>query len=268
MKPGQGPSSWKRCRACRASAPAAARRRVERSSARAFLLVCLACLAPGCAIERAKVERNLMSDKNNPVRSEGVSDHYLVHCPDVLDLRVSFRPEWSKRYPVAADGCIDLGDYGRVRVEGKTPPAIARLVADELGMTATEVKVRVAEYRSQQLLLFGQVVGWQRSVPYQGQETVLDVLQRVGGITPGAEPREVYVVRTHFQDGSRPELFQIDLDAIVVKKDMATNIRVLPYDQIYVGETRKARIERNIPPLLRPVLGLFWPDPPVKKNSG
>ena len=81
---------------------------------------------------------------------------------------------------------------------------------------------------------------------------------RVGGITPGAEPRDVYVVRSHLTEGGQPEIFKINLDDIVVKKDYKTNIRVLPFDQIYVGETRKSRVERNIPEWLRPVLNAFF----------
>lgn len=231
------------------------------------LIVCALLLTTGCTGERAAVERRLMSDKDNPTRNKGVVDHYLVQCPDVLDLRVSFNSEMSKRYPVLADGCIDLDDYGRVRVEGKSPPVIAAVVAEHIGQTQSDVKVRVAEHHSQHLLLFGQVVGWQRTVPYLGQETVLDVLQRVGGITPGAEPRDVYVVRTHLLAAERPELFKIDLDAIVVKKDDATNIRVLPYDQIYVGETRQSLFERNIPPWIRPLFRALWDtQPPEKLN--
>lgn len=220
------------------------------------ILGILSLTLAGCTGERAQVERKLMADKNNPTRNEGVLDHYLVQCPDVLELRVSFRSEWNRAYPVLADGSIDLGDYGRLRIEGKTPPAIARLVAEQVGVAAGYVRVRVAEYQSQHLLLFGEVVGWQRTVPYQGQETVLDLLQRVGGITPGAEVRDVYVVRARLKEGERPEIFKIDLDAIVVKKDMATNIRLLPFDQIYVGETRKSIVERNLK-LLQPLFKLF-----------
>lgn len=236
----------------------------EQGSVLLRLAFCLALALAGCAGERAAVERKLLADKGDPARREGVVEHYVVQCPDVLELRVAFRPDLSRPYPVGADGCIDLGDYGRLRVEGKTTPEIAQRLGEILGLSAADVRVRVAEFHSQHLLLFGQVIGWQRTIPYHGQETVLDVLQRVGGITKGAEPRDVYVVRAHMLEGTRPEIFQIDLDAIVVDKDMSTNIRLQPYDQIYVGETRKSRVERNVPPWLRPVFQVFWRTTPDK----
>jgi polysaccharide export outer membrane protein len=217
----------------------------------------LAMLA-GCALERGRVEKNLMADKNSPIRSEGVADHYLAGCPDVLDIRVAAHPEISGKFIIGPDGRIELGQYGNPRVEGRAPEDIERLLAEELQVPAHSVTVRVAEFNSQSILIFGEVVGLQRAVPYRGQETVLDLLQRVGGITAGAAPDDVYVVRTHVPDGRSPEVFHIKLASIVVDKDPKTNIRLMPFDQVYVGETRQSRIERCIPGWLRPVYQRIW----------
>jgi protein involved in polysaccharide export with SLBB domain len=115
------------------------------------------------------------------------------------------------------------------------------------------VRVRVAEFNSQQLYLFGEVTGLQRAVPYRGAETVLDLLQRVGGITPGASLGDIEVVRTHVADGKAPEVFYVDLAAIVLKHDQHSNLRLEPFDQIYVGESRRSRLTCSLPPWLRPL---------------
>jgi protein involved in polysaccharide export with SLBB domain len=226
------------------------------------LLVC-AALA-GCATDRGSVEKNLMSNRESTRRGAGVAETYQVGCPDVLEVRVPLRTELSGQYAVGPTGRIELGDYGTVRVEGRTLAEIARLIASETGQSPQDVELRVAQFRSQYVFLFGQVIGWQRTFPYQGQETILDLLQRVGGITLGAEPREVYVVRTHLGDSQRPEIFHVDLNAIVMKRDEQTNIRILPFDQVYVGETRQVHIEKSFPPWLRPIYQSLWdmlPDP-------
>ncbi len=231
MKPGEGRSTWK-----------------------AWLV---ALLLTGCATNRASVEKHLMADRAG-ARNDGVSEQYVVGCPDVLEVQIPQRPELSGQFAVQVDGRIDLGDYGRPRVEGQPLTDIARLLAAETGSEPEEVKVRVADFRSQHLVLFGQVIGWQRTVPYEGQETVLELLQRVGGITPGAEPGDVYVVRPHLGERQRPEVFHVDLQAIVMRHDEQTNLRLLPYDQIHVGETRQARMERLLPPWLRSVYQELW----------
>jgi protein involved in polysaccharide export with SLBB domain len=200
-----------------------------------------------------RVEKGLMSDRGGTARNEGVAEHYLIGCPDVLEVTVAARPDLSRHCKVGPDGRIDLGELGRPRVQGRTVPEVARVVADALALPPEYVDVGVAEFKSQCLYLFGEVNGLQRSVPYRGQETVVDLLQRVGGITAGAAPEEVYVVRSRVLDGQRPEVFHVDLRAIVMKHDEKTNVRLQPFDQVYVGATRRARLEKCLPPWLRPL---------------
>jgi protein involved in polysaccharide export with SLBB domain len=214
-----------------------------------WLGISLLLHAAGCATDRTAVGNSLMSQPTQ--RKEGVAEHYRAGCPDVLALEVRDRPEFTGQFPVGVDGRIDLGDYGKPRVEGRTTKEIIAVIGEEIGAAPENVKVEIAKFRSQHLLLFGEVVGSQRSLPYHGQETVLDLLQRVGGITKGAEPRDVYVVRAHLGENQRPEVIRVDLDAITLKNDHRTNIRLLPYDQIYVGETRRSQVERAIPPWVR-----------------
>jgi protein involved in polysaccharide export with SLBB domain len=216
------------------------------------LLPALLALA-GCSHTRSDVEKQLMADRGQSDRNVGVAENYLIGCPDVIEIAVARRPDLTLRAPVGPDGRADLGELGQPRVEGHTPAQIAQVVAEESGLPTGQVSTRVIEYNSQEVYVFGEVAGVHRAVPYQGQETVLDLLQRAGGITPGAAPEEVFVVRPHLTDGTRPEVFHVDLHAIVLKNDPHTNLRLQPFDQIHVGETRQAKVERCIPPWLRPL---------------
>jgi hypothetical protein len=132
------------------------------------------------------------------------------------------------------------------------------MLAESAGVPALQIGVNIAEYKSQQIYLFGQVAGLQRAVPYEGPETVLELLQRTGGITPGAATNDIYVIRAHVADGKPPEVFHIDLRSIVVKQDPSTNLRLEPFDEVYIGETRQSSIERCVPPCLRPVYEAVW----------
>ena len=241
MKPGKTRSSWhlpgaKRC--FRAARPCA-------------LLVLL--LPLGCRSDGPKVEQNLMSPTSALERSAAVARCYAVVCPDVLDLTFANHPELSGPHPVGVDGRLDLEPLGQPRVEGQTTEEIARQLAVLAGVPVEEISVRVEEYHGQCLYVFGEVMGLQRAVPYQGQETVIDLLRRIGGITAGAAPQAVYVVRPHIADGSRPEVFHVDLEGIVLRGDQRTNLRLEPYDQVHVGVTRRAGWEKVVPPWLRPL---------------
>lgn len=212
--------------------------------------LCLLALG-GC---RAHVQKALLADLPPPQHQQEINANYQVGCPDVLAVTVVSLPySRNLRQAVSADGRLDLGTLGKPRVEGKTTAAIAAEVARLARIPPANVTVRVADYQSKQVYIFGQVTGLQRAVAYQGSETVLDLLQRAGGISPGAELEELYVVRSNVARGGRPEVFPVMLKDIVMKHDEKTNIRLEPFDQVYIGETRRSRFQKVVPPVFRPV---------------
>ena len=229
-----------------------------------FIPLCALLLLSGCAGNSGHLGKQLMAGKSIAPHDQGQGDSYQVGFPDVLEIQVNGHPEIGHLCVIGPDGRIDLSPEvptsrtgpDRIRVEGKSLPEVAGVIAGHTGLPVQSVQVRVKEFRSQPLFLMGQVVGWQRTVPYQGPETVLEALQRVGGITPGAAPDHIFVVRAHVADGPRPEVFHVDLNGILRENDQKTNIRLLPFDQIYVGESKKAKLLKCIPTWLRPV---FFP---------
>src|SRR5260370_785227 len=72
--------------------------------------------APGCAKDRASVEKNLLAQQKVQFQAE-VAGRYRLGCPDIVELVVPARPEFNGRYPVQPDGRIDLGNYGTLRIE-------------------------------------------------------------------------------------------------------------------------------------------------------
>jgi protein involved in polysaccharide export with SLBB domain len=212
--------------------------------------LCLVVQA-GCALTRPYLDEALLAQPPDPARAQDAAAHYLIACPDVLDVAITGRPDCSGRRTVTADGRIDLGPVGRVRVEGMPVTEAARSIAEEASVPAESVQVSVTEHNSQQVYLVGDVVGLQRAVPYEGPETVLDLLRRTGGIRPGAAPDEVRVIRPGVAEGRPPEIFHIDLEAIVRDGDERTNLRLQPFDQVYVGESRRSCFAKCVPPCLR-----------------
>ena len=84
-------------------------------------------------------------------------------------------------------------------------------------------------------------------VPYQGPEPVIDFLKRVGGLPPGSKLNQVYVVRPHIAAGERPEVFRVNVEAVLVDNNQTSNIPLNPSDQVYVGETRGSSFSRVMP---------------------
>jgi protein involved in polysaccharide export with SLBB domain len=199
------------------------------------------------------VDQAVKTERGGPARNEGVAEQYLIRCPDVLDVTVDGRPDLDGRSTIGPDGRLDRDNLERPRVEGQTAADAAGAVATAIAVPPATVHVRIVEYNSQQIYLFGEVIGLHRAVAYQGPETVLDLLQRVGGVTPGAAESDVHVIRAHVADGRDPQVFHIDLRAIATQKDASTNVRLQPFDQVYVGQARRAVFDRCLPPWLRPM---------------
>jgi polysaccharide export outer membrane protein len=187
-----------------------------------------------------------------------VSARYVVHCPDALSFRIDGRPDWGGDRIVGADGRVWLAPGVSVRVDGLTVPQIAARASRQLDLLPECVEVNVAAFNSQQIYLFGEVSGLQQAVPYQGPETVLELLQRAGGVTTGAAPRDVQVVRSHVADGKPPEVFQVDLAAIVLQHEQGSNITLQPFDKIYIGQNRQCKLSRCLPPWLRTLYEECW----------
>jgi hypothetical protein len=209
-------------------------------------------LVAGCANRPVEMKQALLGDRNPADHGGDVGVRYGVHCPDVMEIIVEAPRPWTCQKAVGPDGCIDLGVGRRRRVEGLTPPETGQVVAATLGVRPQQVRVRVAEFNSQQLYLYGEVAGPPRVVPYRGPETVIDLLQRVGGVSRGAASTDVQVVRAHVADGVAPEVFHVDLQAIVLRHDPRTNICLHPSDEIYVGQLRRCCITNCLPPWFRP----------------
>src|SRR5262245_47170378 len=211
------------------------------------------CVLIGCAAQNQHLEHALMTERAPTAHRDHMTEPYRIGCPDEIAIIVAGRSRLNGRYMVGPNGRINLGELGRLRMEGKTTAEAGVLIAERAGVPSAAVQVAVQTFRSQQVYLVGEIRGLQRSVPYQGPERVVELLQRVGGLTPGAAAADVYLIRSHLIDGGPPEVFQVDLQAILTKHDERTNIVVQPFDQITVGETRQSNFARSLPPLLLPL---------------
>jgi protein involved in polysaccharide export with SLBB domain len=225
----------------------------------------LVALAAGCAAHHSQLEQALLADHNPAAHSKGAAVEYHVHCPDVVDVQVAGPGGGARQCRIGADGRIDLGDGGHLRVDGQATPQIARGVAEALGVPAGQVEVRVAGFNSQQVYVFGEVTGQQRALAYRGPETVVDLLQRAGGLTPGAAPSDVEIIRPHVADGKTPEVFHVNLEAIVQKHDQHSNITLEPSDQVYIGQSSPSRLCPCVPPWLRPLYEMICG---MRRNTG
>jgi polysaccharide export outer membrane protein len=142
---------------------------------------------------------------------------------------------------VRPDGRVSLGVFGEVKVTGLTPLEISDKLEKFLDRyyRDVEVAVNVIGFYSKEIYVFGQVntSAYQGTVSYTGQETVLEVIARMGGLSEIAAARYVKLIRPNIFKGNQPEEYRVNMHDIVLEGDYATNVMVRPYDSIYVPPT-------------------------------
>ena len=157
----------------------------------------------------------------------------LLVQPAELDAPVRIIPD----QPVAPDGTIDLGSYGRPVVAGLTLPVIeaeiqklikAKLKPDE---TVT-INVRIVNRNSKVFYVLGEVNA-PGAYPITGRETALDAIISAGGLTQKASANNIVMARPTPPCGERI-LLPICYPQIVQLGDTTTNYQVMAGDRIYV----------------------------------
>lgn len=239
-------------------------------SAKACLLPVLAAgavcfLLGGCSYNINEVKAFLKKD-----RAPVTGVEYRVLPPDILEFRSRHIAEIDKvKQQVRPDGKINLPLLGEIMVAGKTPKEIEGSINDAAKDYYQEVDstVDIAEYKSQNIFIFGQVAK-AGAMPWTGRDTLLDVLAKAEP-TYLAWPEQIIVVRgsdpqegghatshpskefikkyketgIHPPDPSRPRhKMTINLYAMIREGDMDNNVYLLPDDVVFVQPNPAAAV--------------------------
>jgi protein involved in polysaccharide export with SLBB domain len=208
-----------------------------------------------------------MADHLNSAHTRDLEGGYQVRCPDVVEITIPGYPELSGPRRIGAEGRVFFPDGNSLIVDGLTPPQIARRVGGYVHLSAQQIRVRVVDYRSQEVFLLSPGSELQQAVAYHGPETVVDFLQRLGGLPPRAETDEIRIIRPHVADGKPPEIFTVNLRAILVDHEQQTNIRLEPSDQIHIGVSSEFPFSTLFPPGKAPTSTSSTPTPPGGKQA-
>ena len=168
----------------------------------------------------------------------GVLPAYYVEPGDVLLVQPADL-ESPARLPtdqtVLPDGNIELGQYGRLQVAGKTPEAIEREVSELVQAktpNAGAITVRLIGRQSKVVYVLGEVNA-PGAYPLTGRESVLDAIILAGGLTDSADQGGITYTKPTPADSCRVVL-PVCYREIVQMGDTSTNYQVAPGDRIFV----------------------------------
>jgi protein involved in polysaccharide export with SLBB domain len=144
------------------------------------------------------------------------------------------------QYLVGPDGTINLRSYGVVYVSGKTLTEIKIALQKHLAQffDSPEVSIDVLGYNSKVYYVISDGAGMGdnvRRIPVTGNETVLDAVASVGGLSQ-LSSKEVWVARPAPGDYGCEQILPVDYAAITRGGSAATNYQIMPGDRVFIAE--------------------------------
>jgi polysaccharide export outer membrane protein len=179
--------------------------------------------------------------------------NYVLGAQDVVTVVVFGEPDLSRKYTIEQDGTFTFPLIGRVVARGMTLRALEAELTKKLSgdyLKDPQVSVSVEAYRSQKILVMGQV-GQPGEYQLTGDMTLLAALAKAGSVTPMAG-REVLVVRAARKPGtsngeapSASEVLRVDL-AELQGGNMTLNLALQDGDTINVPEAQSIFITGQV----------------------
>lgn len=214
----------------------------------------LACFTAGCASKRDQLSQALVGGVNAVANREiSPEETYRLGFSDEVEIIVDGQPELSGRFTINVEGRLEIPFLDNPRVDGETIPGLQRKIAQKLDLPLERIVCKVVTHRSRLIYVRGPIEAGDRAVPYQGPENAVNFIRRCGGLIPSANVKDIHVVRSNVSRGTRPQVFTVDLEAIMLKGDPKTNVFLQSFDEVYIGELPRAKIGRALPKWLRPV---------------
>jgi polysaccharide biosynthesis/export protein len=163
---------------------------------------------------------------------------------------------------VRPDGSVNLGLYGNVRVTGLTLPEAKAAIEAQLSqfLEKPEIAIDVFAYNSKVFYVIydgggnGQTVA---RLPITGNETVLDAIANLNGLSSVADKHRMWVARPAPACNSCDQVLPVDWIGITTRGETATNYQLLPGDRIFVRADAFITIDTALGRFLNPFERIF-----------
>lgn len=159
-------------------------------------------------------------------------------------------------YLVGPDGSVNLRQYGQVHLAGKTIAEAKVALEKHLAQyfDSPEVSVNILAYNSKVYYIVTEGANLGDNivrVPVTGNDTVLDALSNVGGISQ-LSSKKIWIARPAPGDFGCEQVLPIDYNSITRGGGTGTNYQVMPGDRVYISEDELVAVSNMINKVLAP----------------
>lgn len=162
---------------------------------------------------------------------------------------------------VGPDGRVNLGTYGSVYVTGLTIDEAREAIQQQLSeyLESPEVVVDIFAYNSKKYYVITQGAGFGDNVttaPITGNETVLDAVATVGGLSQLSSKR-IWIARPAPNGVGCEQILPVNWDDITQGASTATNYQMLPGDRLFIAQDPLLFFDRALQKCTAPFERLF-----------
>ena len=182
----------------------------------------------------------------------------ILSQPDVsVQLaRVASTQQLTAQYLVGPDGTINLRRYGLVHVAGMTVTEARLAIQKHLSqfLDSPELSVDVVAYNSKTYYVItqGAAVGDNvRRFPVTGNETVLDAIAQINGISQ-LSSTHIWIARPASGNLNCEQIMPVDWTAITQGAVTATNYQILPGDRIFIAQDEMVTLNNLVSKIISP----------------
>lgn len=190
-------------------------------------------------------------------RKEGAKDPMVT----LTLLRSRAMQQVQGEHLVRPDGTVGLGVYGSVHVAGLNLDEARAIIEAYLSefFVDPEVSVDVLAYNSRAYYVITDGAGQGEQVlrfPITGNETVLDAVSKVFGLSPVSSRHRIMLVRpTPAEEGDH--VFAVDWKGITRRGRTETNYQLFPGDRVYIGGAPLVTADTYLARIISPMERVF-----------
>src|SRR5207237_10618008 len=122
-----------------------------------------------------------------------------------------------------------------------------------------EVAVDVFGYKSKVYYVVVQGAGLGDQIyqlPIKGNETVLDALSQIQGLS-GSQSTRMWVARPGANQCGGDQIMPVDWLGVTQRGDIATNYQILPGDRMYIAEDKLVALDTALAKVISPIERIF-----------
>lgn len=162
---------------------------------------------------------------------------------------------------VGPDGRVNLGTYGSVYVTGLTIEQAKAAIERQLSiyLEKPEVIVDIFSYNSKKYYIITQGGGFGDNVvpqPITGNETVLDAIAALGGISQVSSSK-IWIARPAVNGVGCEQILHVNWEEISRGASTATNYQLMPGDRVFIAEDPLIKFDAVVSRITRPFERVF-----------